>query len=337
MARIPRIHIEGALFYVTSAGDNDRQIFKDQQDYSAYVDLLKKYKERYGFKLFAYCFLPNHLHLLFELKEGLTVSNIMHDLNANYTKYFNAKYERKGHLFQERYKMIIMDKDTYILPVMAYIHLNPLALGLVKELKEYPYSSYLYYSPQSTVHSPQIEMQEEMREVRARVSEFAVADYASYLKGVTKEEMEKLGKELTKNTILGPQEFLEKINRLAEELAAGNKEEAEESTTPILQHKFIQLSLAVIAVLGIFNLYLFVNSLGLKKSFKQELEHKKVELETRLKEEKAKVAQDLQEKYAADMVSYEAMAKRMELEKKKAWELEEKLKQMKAQPLKGEK
>jgi len=329
MAKIPRIHIEGALLYVTSRGDNDREIFKDKDDYSAYLDLLRKYKEQYGFKLYAYCFLPNHLHLLLELKEGLTVSDIMHDLNANYTKYFNGRYERKGHLFQERYKMIIMEKDTYILKVMAYIHLNPVAQGLVGNLKEYLYSSYRYYidSPQSAVHGPQIDMEEEIKEVRSRLSELSVVDYAGYMAGIPKGEMENLGRTLTKNTILGSKQFIESIERIAEELSAENKE-ADDQGARVMHGKFIKVSVGLIVVLGIFSLYLYISSSGLKKNFRQELEQKNVELNNRLKEEKAEVAQDLKERHAADMVSYDAMAKRMELEKAKAAELEEKLERL---------
>ncbi len=327
MAKIPRIHIEGALLYVTSRGDNDREIFKDKGDYFAYVDLLKKYKEQHGFKLFAYCLLPNHLHLLLELKEGLTVSDIMHDLNANYTKCFNGRYERKGHLFQERYKMIIMEKDTYILETMAYVHLNPIAAGLAKDLKDYPYSSYEYYasgSKEAAAGAMSLDLSEETREIKSRLSELSVADFPGYLSGISKEKMENLGNKLTKSTILGSKKFIEKIETVAQELSAANKE-TELQGAGIIQGKFIKVSVGVIVVLGVFSLYLYSSFSGLKKNFSQKLDQKSVELNTRLKLEKTKVAQDLQERHAADMVSYDAMARRMELEKQKAAELEDKI------------
>ena len=167
-------------------------------------------------------------------------------------------------------------------------------------------------------------MQEEIREAGSRFQVLGFTDYADYLAGVTKEEMENLGKRLTKNTILGSKEFMERIERVAQELSAANKEAVDQGGG-ILQGKFIKISVGVIVVLAIFSLYLYGSFSGLKKNFRQELEQKNVELSNRLDQEKATVAQDLKERHAADMVSYEAMARRMELEKQKAAELKEKL------------
>ncbi len=328
MNRIPRTHVEGSLVYVTSRGDNNENIFKDPADYLNYLELLKKYKGQYGFKLFSFCLLPNHLHLLMELKEGLTTSEIMHDLNANYTKYYNGKHERKGHLFQERHKLVLVEKDTFILPAMNYIHLNPLSLGLVKELGEYQYSSYLYY----TGSLPQFDMSEELKEIKSRLSEYSVSDYASYLKGITKEQMDKLGKEVNKNVVLGSQAFIKKVEQLSAELEAKSQGQgAGEISQEIVPRKFIKISMIGIIVLSIFTLYLYTNSLRLKKNFTKELEQKEGELDKRLKEERGTIVKDLNEKHAADMVSYQAMAVRMEREKQRAAELEQKLKSVKTE------
>ena len=140
MRKIPRIHIPGAIYYVTSRGDHNEEIFKASGDYQTYLTLLNKYKEKHGFKLFSFCLLPNHLHLLIELKEGLTLSDVMHDLSSNYTKYFNGKYSRKGHLFQERYKVVLAQKQIYLAPISEYIYQNPVKLGLCKNAEEYEYS-----------------------------------------------------------------------------------------------------------------------------------------------------------------------------------------------------
>jgi len=149
MPRVPRIYLEETLYYVTSKGDFNQPIFKDAEDYKMFLELVKKYKEQYKFKIFSYCLLPGHFHLLLEFpeqKEGKGVlSNVMHDLNSSYTKYFNGKYSRKGHLFRERYKATLAEKESYLLKVSAYIHLNPQRLGLSPASAEYPYSSYIYY------------------------------------------------------------------------------------------------------------------------------------------------------------------------------------------------
>ena len=134
MPRVPRINLEGALYYVTSRGDHNEAIFKEAGDYAAYLDLLKKGKEQYNFKLFAFCLLPNHIHLLIELAGDTTISQIMYGLNSNYTKYFNAKHHKEGHLFQERYEMALLEKEPNLLNMTAYIHLNPKALASVPDI-----------------------------------------------------------------------------------------------------------------------------------------------------------------------------------------------------------
>ncbi|MDD5653435.1 MAG: transposase [Candidatus Omnitrophica bacterium] len=327
MTRIPRTHVEGALVYVTSRGDNNENIFKDDSDYYTYLELLKKYKNQYGFKLFAFCFLPNHLHLLMELKEGLTTSEIMHDLNANYTKYFNGKHERKGHLFQERHKLVLVEKDAYIFPAMNYIHLNPLALGLTNDLKDYKYSSYLYYIG----GNPQLEMEAEIREIKSRLSEYSLSDYAKYLAGIPKEQMESLGKELNKKTAIGSQDFIKKVEQLSAELETKPASQGSSEVVKDAVHgKFIRIAISGVVILGIFTLYLYANSMRLKKNFTRQLEQKESEIDKRLKEERNAIIRGVNEKQAADMVSYQAMAVRMEKEKQRAAELEEKLKSAKA-------
>lgn len=86
-----------------------------------YLNLLNKYQQQYGFTLFGHCFTSNSLSLLIELKEGLNVSDIMHDLSTNYTKYFNGKYARKGHLFKERYDLVVAEKAQYLAPIMEHM------------------------------------------------------------------------------------------------------------------------------------------------------------------------------------------------------------------------
>ena len=174
MARIPRIHIEGALYYITSRGDHNQNIFKDEQDYKYYLELLRKYKQQYGFKLFSFVLLPNHLHLLIELREGITISEIMHDLNSSYIKYFNSRHKRRGHLLQERFKLILIEKQPYLLYITAYIHLNPRKLGLVSEVNDYPYSSYCYYlktEKLKSIKTEELNLGEEIKEVLAYLTE----------------------------------------------------------------------------------------------------------------------------------------------------------------------
>ncbi len=322
MTKIPRTHIEGAVYYVTSRGDNEDEIFKDNEDYQKYLELLKKYKEQYGFKLFAFVLMPNHLHLLMGLKEGLTISDIMHDLNANYTKYFNGKRQRKGHLFQERYKMNLLEKSPYLLSSMAaYMHLNPKILGMVSDIKDYAYSSYPLYIGKEGQQL--LNMQNEIKEALEYLGE---KDYAEYLRGIPKEEIEAFSRDLVKKPILGSGEFIEKVQSEID-----TQQQATEAPLALASgakgnRKLVLAGSITILILGIFSIYLYATTKEVKENLKKELVHKEIELSTKLNQDKEFIKKDLDEKYRADLVSYQAMTKRLEIEKDKVKKLEGKVK-----------
>jgi len=217
MKRIPRIHIEGGIYYVTIRGDHNEEIFIEPEDYQRYLTLLKKYKEQYGFKLFAFVLLANHLCLLIELKEGITLSDIMHDFNGNYTKYFNKKYSLKGHLFQESYKVNLLEKAQYLIYMSAYIHLYPHWLNLIPQTVVYPYSSYpayLYYAELKDdcantklgLSGLDLVMTQEIMEVLSAVKE---KNYVDYLRSISRDEIKIFAKDLKKKMVLGSEEFKE--------------------------------------------------------------------------------------------------------------------------------
>jgi len=325
MAKIPRTHIEGAIYYVTSRGDNEEGIFKDGQDYQRYLELLIKYKKQYGFKLFAFVLMPSHLHLLIELKKGLTLSDIMHDLNANYTKYFNGRYQSKGHLFQERYKMNLLEKSAHLLSYMvAYLHLNPKILGLVSDCKDYAYSSYPLYIGKATqnLNYSGLNMENEIKEALGYLGE---KNYVDYLNSIPKSEMDSFGKDLVKKPILGSNEFVEKVQAEVDLQQQAIDADKLSSVEGRKKQKLILAASMVIVILGIFSSYLFVAAKGMKTKLKDELKHKEIELTTKLNQDKEFIRKDLDEKYRADQVSYKAMAKRLEIEKNKVKELEEKV------------
>lgn len=313
MTKLPRIHFAGAVYYITSRGDNNENIFKDAADYRFYLELLKKYKQQYGFKLFSYCLLPNHLHMLIELKEGITISDIMHDLNSNYTKYFNGRYQRKGHLFQERYKMNLLEKAVYLLSMTAYIHLNPKVLGLAGNLEDYEYSSFKTYL--GAIRG--FDLAEEIKEVNNLLNGSNSGSHKEYIKNISKQEMDNLAEGLNKKTIMGSEEFMQKIKSEVSNYEAQLNEPIKYKP---VSRRFIVIGSLGIVVLGILSYSLFVKVTGLKQEYKIQLERKNTEVTNRIKEEKKKVYKDLEEKYQADRVSYEAMARRLEIEKKKARE-----------------
>lgn len=223
MPRPPRVSLEDALYYITSRCIYNQDIFKEESDYQTYYELLRKYKEQYKFKLFAYVLMPSHFHLLLELPDPAAsevkagISEIMHGLNSSYTKYFNGKYDRKGHLFRDRYRTALVEKDPYLLKLTAYIHLNPKKIGLVSSCSDYPYSSYYLYIDKET---PLREfMQEEKNIVLGLLGN---KSYEQFMQEINAGELN-LHNDLQKKGILGGLEFQ---NRVRAEL--DNKEEKEE-------------------------------------------------------------------------------------------------------------
>jgi REP element-mobilizing transposase RayT len=129
---------------VTSRGNERKAIFRTDKDRERFLSYLQSAHERYGAILHVYCLMGNHYHLLLETPRG-NLSQILHHVNGAYTTYFNVKRQRSGHLFQGRYRAILVEKDAYCQELSRYIHLNPLRAGIVKDLTAYPWSSYPCY------------------------------------------------------------------------------------------------------------------------------------------------------------------------------------------------
>ncbi len=124
MARPLRIIYPGAFYHVTSRGNEQRDVFKSRRDREKFLLYLESATVRYGAVIHAYCLMSNHYHLLLETPEG-NLSQIMRHINGAYTTYFNIKRKRAGHLFQGRYKAILVEADAYAKELSRYMHLNP--------------------------------------------------------------------------------------------------------------------------------------------------------------------------------------------------------------------
>ena len=141
MGRPLRIAYSGALYHITSRGNERRSVFLDDEDRLRFLATLKDYHDRYGIIVHEYVLMDNHYHLVMETPGGNLVK-VMHGINGGYTGYFNRKYGRAGHLFQGRYKAILVDKESYLVELSRYVHLNPVRAGVVKTPEEYRWSSY---------------------------------------------------------------------------------------------------------------------------------------------------------------------------------------------------
>jgi REP element-mobilizing transposase RayT len=141
MARPLRIEFPGAVYHVTSRGNARQAIFIDDEDRGLFLDVLALVVERFSWLCHAYCLMENHYHLLVETPNG-NLSKGMRELNGVYTQWFNQRYSRVGHLFQGRYKAILVEKDNHLLSLCRYVVLNPIGIGLIKRPEQWRWSSY---------------------------------------------------------------------------------------------------------------------------------------------------------------------------------------------------
>ncbi|MFH1618304.1 MAG: transposase [bacterium] len=152
MPRKARIDIAGCLYHVIARGIERRKIFLDKEDYADFLVRLSSTLNKTCSKCLAWCLMPNHFHLLI-LRCERPLAEFMRRLMTGYAVGFNARHKRCGHLFQNRYKAVLCEKDEYLLELSAYIHLNPLRADLVKDmdgLVKYRWSSYREMLKQET-------------------------------------------------------------------------------------------------------------------------------------------------------------------------------------------
>jgi len=141
MPRTARKKSKSGIYHIVLRGINRQTVFEEEEDTTKFLQTLADYKEKSGYKIYAYCLMGNHIHLLLkEEKEELGV--IMRRIGASYVYWYNWKYKRCGHLFQDRYKSEAVEDERYFLTVVRYIHQNPLKAGIVKDVGAYKWSSF---------------------------------------------------------------------------------------------------------------------------------------------------------------------------------------------------
>jgi putative transposase len=141
MARPLHLEFEGALYHVMARGNAREPIFLDDADRASFVANLGRVADRFDWRVWAWCLMGNHYHLLVETLRA-TLSRGMREVNGIYTQGFNRRHQRVGHVLQGRYKAILVDKDSYLLEVSRYVVLNPVRAGLAETAGEWAWSSY---------------------------------------------------------------------------------------------------------------------------------------------------------------------------------------------------
>ncbi len=232
MARPLRIEYPGALYHVTSRGNEQKDVFKSRRDRERFLSYLESASERYGAVVHAYCLMNNHYHLLLETPEG-NLSQIMRHINGAYTTYFNVKRKRHGHLFQGRYKAILVDADPYATELSRYIHLNPVRAGAVARPDDYEWSSYRQYvGPAKTATWLKTSF------ILGYFSgEDAGEAYRAFVNDGLLEEGESPLKQVVASTVLGSPEFVREISRqhLAEKQPDRNVPAVKSLSRPTLE------------------------------------------------------------------------------------------------------
>lgn len=144
MARKPRLHFPGAVYHVTLHGNGHQPVFLDAIDHTRFLLLIQEGIEKFGHKVYAYCLLPSTLQLVIEVAE-VPLARIMQQLGFRYTRWFNDWHQQAGHLFQGRYKAILINPEDHLLELVREIHLAPVRTGLANAPMNYPWSSHLAY------------------------------------------------------------------------------------------------------------------------------------------------------------------------------------------------
>jgi len=139
MPRQARIIIDNVCYHAIARANQKQAIFREKKDFEKYLKLLSRYKSRYRVKIYGWCIMHNHVHIFIESD---ALSKFMHGLNLSYAQYFQFRYKTGGHVWQDRYKSFIIQKDSYLLNCVNYIEHNPVRAKIVLKPEDYTWSSY---------------------------------------------------------------------------------------------------------------------------------------------------------------------------------------------------
>jgi len=221
MSRPLRIEYPGAFYHVINRGNAGDDIFKSKRDKEKFLEYLEKAVERFSIIIHTYCLMDNHYHLLIETPEP-NLSVAVQWINVSYAVYFNRKRQRSGHLFQGRFKAIIIDADEYLMPLSRYIHLNPIRVKIAETPADYPWSSYCAFIGKEKIPN--------WLETKWLLSQFgrkkkdALRNYKSYVDEVEADSLENPHKDVVGGLILGDTGF---VNWVKEEFLSIRDDEEE--------------------------------------------------------------------------------------------------------------
>lgn len=210
MPRLARIAPSEHVYHILTRGNNRQDIFKDEWDYERFRDILKKYKEKYKFKLYHYVLMRNHVHLVLEVGgRGTKLSEVMKGINLSYAQYYKSKHKHIGHFWQDRFKSILISKDEYLLSCGSYVELNPVRAGIFEDPKDFRWSSYNTYAygkRDLIVDEHPIFRNLSKNEWERRKK------YREFIKGMIKNNDSMKG-EMGRRVVYGSEEFIKKVEK----------------------------------------------------------------------------------------------------------------------------
>lgn len=237
MSHPKRISFPKAFYHISSKGNNGENIFIDKRDKLRYLKILKRYKNRFHFNIYAYCLMDNHVHLLLRTKEA-NISKIMHSINTSYTMYFNKKQNHKGHLFQGRYHSILVSEDEYLLTLIRYIHLNPVRAKIVQFPQEYFWSSYREYLSSLNLERAEIADVDFVLDYFGKNRFEQIKKFREFIN----QEIEKISEiespfeDVKEYQFLGSDEFIKDINNISSYYNQANNSEDRKIIGEIIKH-----------------------------------------------------------------------------------------------------
>jgi len=205
MARPLRVEYPGAFYHVINHGNSQEKLFNGPGDYQKFLQYLEKASDRFAVIVHTYCLMGNHYHLLLETVEP-NLSVTMQWLNVSYATYFNRKYNRKGHLFQGRFKAILIEAEAYLKHLSRYIHLNPVRAQIIDTPEQYQWSSYSAFVGKQK--SPKFLKIDWLLSNFGSSTKRARKNYREFIEGVDIRSVKDPSKQLEGGFILGDTDFV---------------------------------------------------------------------------------------------------------------------------------
>ena len=146
MPRMARLLIDGGTYHVLSRGNNGQAVFHEEADHQRYLQLLLGHAQMHGLAIYHFALMPNHVHLVLQVSRAPELSKAMSALNLTYALFYRRRYQYRGHLWQDRFKSLLIDRDSYLLECGRYVELNPVRAGLARDPRDYPWTSYQVYA-----------------------------------------------------------------------------------------------------------------------------------------------------------------------------------------------